>query len=1264
LVVDDIVLMRTYRNLLALDFNSGKRLWDVPVDEASESSVNSTNDFDAPFRQNVGGNALNPASMQGILAVGRASDDSLFGTLSSDGQLVYSIEDASSNGAASARSVAMNARQLTASGGPAVFNYLAARDIRSGKLKWAIGGPSDQFALPQPDTFFLGPPLPLLGQLYVIGEVKGEIRLFVLDPAPEKKRDRIVWSQQLAIVERGVQEDALRRSTGISPSYADGILICPTSTGALVAVDLATRSLLWGYHYGREIRDNYSAFAGGQFMPNPYGIETSRWADSSVTIAGGRVLVASVDSDDLHCLNLADGELKWKNPRQTDLYIACVFKDNVIVVGEKKVHAYRLEDGKAAWDGRAVDLPEGALPSGRGFLSDDKYYLPLSSAEVADIDLSEGKIERFSKSQKGNVPGNLVCYKGRVLSQNYRGLEVFYQLDAALADVASRLSANPRDAEAFCLRGEILLDAGKRDEAIECYRKAYEIASEPRTKLLLRDSLLEGLRTQFAAYRKRGGEIEKLLENSAQRAAYLRLMIAGLEKEEDIKAAFEQCQLLVDLDPGRPPLDPLSKMQWVRRDRWIQARLDALRSHAKAEFLPLMDAAISARFMAEQSEGSIEGLKTFLGYFGNQPTVAPARAELIDKLKKSGRPLEVELALWQSQPDLSPLIGGSALADAGEYFRQIGQTDAAVASYRWLLSRYGDVLSKGGKTGRQIVEAISTADPLRKAIDRRDDWPTGRVDYALSTNENFNERINYGRVPLEFRGNRGPYFDDLNLVYDQNQNRMSILCLDAFGNEIWQFPLNEDNQFQNQLFAVSRDGSQVRAWGHVLLIPMGGRLVAIDTLAADKTHPPKVLWTEDGNDDNTDTPKQPQFGGRINPAALNLGLQQIAMSYGSNRSAEANLLTNRYLCVQRSRTLRAINPTDGQTLWQRESIPLYSTIFGDDQYVFVLPVDKPEAMVFRALDGELVGSRKIERREIHAQRPDGVEFIRYGELINDCKAAFGRNLLFWRQKGDRRTLEMFDVWEQKNVWPLRSFSSKAQYDLVNREVLGIAEPNGKFTLISLPDGRTLAETQLEPNNDLSQVSVIPYEDSYLILTNSPLRIPVNSNQANPVTGSGDKPIMRGRLYAIDRQGKLLWPEAVKITNQHLIAGQAKGFPVLVFASQIYEVPPNKPGKIRLAVQLIDKRTGRVALDKPDLPQPGFFKVSADPEKKTMQIALQKNTLTLTFTDKAWPTKEELEKMKAEEKKKSPPKLLKALRNAAENMEDMFKIPSLDIMGDE
>ena len=49
-----------------------------------------------------------------------------------------------------------------------------------------------------------------------------------------------------------------------------------------------------------------------------------RWADGTVTIVDGRVLVTPVESDQIYCLNLIDGELKWKFERENNLYVACV----------------------------------------------------------------------------------------------------------------------------------------------------------------------------------------------------------------------------------------------------------------------------------------------------------------------------------------------------------------------------------------------------------------------------------------------------------------------------------------------------------------------------------------------------------------------------------------------------------------------------------------------------------------------------------------------------------------------------------------------------------------------------------------------------------------------------------------------------------------------------------------------------------------------------------------------------------------------------
>ena len=59
-----------------------------------------------------------------------------------------------------------------------------------GKSGLERGGKKGQFGI-EPKVagaFFLGPPLPLMGQLYVLAEIKEEVRLEVLDGASGKLR--------------------------------------------------------------------------------------------------------------------------------------------------------------------------------------------------------------------------------------------------------------------------------------------------------------------------------------------------------------------------------------------------------------------------------------------------------------------------------------------------------------------------------------------------------------------------------------------------------------------------------------------------------------------------------------------------------------------------------------------------------------------------------------------------------------------------------------------------------------------------------------------------------------------------------------------------------------------------------------------------------------------------------------------------------------------------------------------------------------------
>ena len=64
----------------------------------------------------------------------------------------------------------------------------------------------------------------------------------------------------------------------------------------------------------------------------------------------------------------------------------------------------------------------------------------------------------------------------------------------------------------------------------------------------------------------------------------------------------------------------------------------------------------------------------------------------------------------------------------------------------------------------------------------------------------------------------------------------------------------------------------------------------------------------------------------------------------------------RYVCFQRRRNIVAVDPLTGESLWERQDIPPGSEVFGDEQYVFVLPPGSDEASVYRAIDGQLLGT--------------------------------------------------------------------------------------------------------------------------------------------------------------------------------------------------------------------------------------------------------------------------------------------------------------------
>lgn len=475
--IGDTLLLPSQDGVQAIDIPTGKLLWPV---------------------ENVG--EFNNASL-----VRRIWRDAAFGSLATDGRAVYLV---TGNDEVPDDSQSMTQHQAVFWRGnwggveaqpAAVANQLTALSIPGqGKLLWAASGDSPRH--PElAEATFLGNPLPYGGQLFVLAEVRSAIRLYCLNA----ESGRVEWWQELAVVEHSNAYDLFRRMVGASPSISDGVVVCPTSAGGVVAVDLATRSLLWAYQYPR-LNTSLTDHNRGQVATLRQG---KRWLDSSALIVEGLVLITPPESDEIHCLDLFSGEPLWVQKRKEALYLAGVHGEVVVLVEPRQVLALRLNDGQEAWK---ASLP--ARVTGRGVLAaDGQYYLPLADATIQQIDLASGQLPGAVKSLRGLVPGNLLWHEGTFISVGPAYIEAYDDHQHLQQQVAQRAAQSPDEPSLRFDQGRLALAEGDAAGAVSHFQAAYRAAPNSRYKAGLLSALQEAVRTASPERQRWQAELDRLL---------------------------------------------------------------------------------------------------------------------------------------------------------------------------------------------------------------------------------------------------------------------------------------------------------------------------------------------------------------------------------------------------------------------------------------------------------------------------------------------------------------------------------------------------------------------------------------------------------------------------------------------------------------------------------------------------------------------------------------------------------------------------------
>jgi outer membrane protein assembly factor BamB len=852
-----VIVYRTYAGIAAVDMANGKYVGYAAIkggfdwfmqNSSRESALNQWN------MMYMG----NPTQGQPAQRPGIVFENTTIGTLSTDGEFAYTIEDLA------VPPPAVYGQQMGFPGNPNSNNgwsqeilkavshsRLMAYDLTRGCASaWELPPEDDkgEFA----DSYFLGPPLCLNGKLYVLSEKQQELRLTCM----ENVKNGMGWAPKVDFAlslgtarDNQMQQDPLRRIHAAHLSYGEGVLVCPTNLGYLIGIDLLQNSLLWAYPYrdktdvpedtGTAMGPNGMPWRGGRFIGgmNPNGgynqsPPQSGWKVSAPIIQDGKVVFTAPDSKSLHCVNLKDGTPAWSRPRQeNDLYLGGVVNGKVIVVGTKTAHAYTIAKGDDAW------TVETGLPSGFGAASDNTYYLPLQKSiaskepEICAIDVDRGVVTGHAKARavEGKdikAPGNILFFDGGIVSQTNEEVAAYPQIKLKIAAMTEALKANPNDPQGLFDRGELSLEEGNLEGSIQDFRQVLrnnppaELVGNVRNKLY--DALTEDFQHNFDQAEKYESDYAALCsldlpadatesqhsEARRRRTNFLYLIAKGKEGQRKLTEAFDK---YLELNSEAQPDELLSlvdeRLVKAAPDVLAQGRIAAMVAGAtEAERKPL-EARIASRWKEIESRDDPAELRKFVTLFGSLFAVGQeARLHLAERLMDDDKDpnalidAERQLSLLRARTR-DPEVAARAVESLARLNTRKGLLEDAAYYYRVLRDRYPTVKVRDGKTGADVFNEMATDKRLWSHLDAPP--PFGAAGHLKASTDAGNYPMKTQTFKFSHDGESLPFFQrySLGIQFGAGNNNELIKLVDrTTGESGWKAAISVPNTMFQAVF--------------------------------------------------------------------------------------------------------------------------------------------------------------------------------------------------------------------------------------------------------------------------------------------------------------------------------------------------------------------------------------------------------------------------------------------------------------------------------
>ncbi len=1161
LVVGETVLVQGLGSVKALDARTGQIRWSGVVEDDTFLYWAWRN------YEEKGANPRHDSLLETYLGQ-RAWLNQAGAALASDGQQVYAISGTGMSGIF--RAPMMFARGMQQPPPleliPPNNNRLLAYDIQTGLLKWECGGPAVAAQLDErgqstnesrrlSGAFILGAPLPVDGQLFVLAEDRGQIRLFSLSPETGEAE----WSLPLLNPANGIVTDEVRRMYGLSPAYGGGLLICPTGEGVVVAVDPLRRRVRWVQQYQeRPATLDPRAFAMLQMQRQPRMgnnesplvpmLSQRRWLDSAPLLTAGRILLPAAETGQLHCLDMESGASQWTLPRGEGLFVAACTDRYCLIAGERSLQRVQLSDGKVRW---TQEIP---TPSGRGVVSGKQYLLPVATNEILAIEMETGHILARSTLDAKYRAGSLIAAGGQLVMQTASEVVGLRSLSQVSSELALDLKTPEARARALSEQGELLLFQGQEAEAIALLQESLQLQDSLPTRKLLVWSLLERLKADYAGSRGLVPELQRMVTDPEQKKLLTRLHAEGLERVGELVAAYRAyLELLPEIARGSPQsgesLTETSPNLQIRTDRWLRGRLTHLRTLADEPSRTQMDAALQEVIAAQEPHVKPQ-LASVLGIdLAPQLHLDLALANRLDYFLG-------QRVLWTLSESNDPRWRGPAVT---RLFRsEVSQKRLTYLPplISLLQHELAAVECVPGFKGLDLLEEYRRMYSEDKAVAPL--FAPSSVELPEFVAGSAGIRVHDRTLYPVLGARRGPYSDWL-FALEMNPTRLTQCC-DGTGR--MQHPFNHESLGDGNAGPVR----YVQTDPQLVLLAFRSSFAVIHPLEAGKNQFQMKFQADLKPNSNMGfrnrnplMPTKPGVRDRLYPAGDGSG------PYIGNLGP----LTFDTLCFQSEGNLFAVRPygNDGKTQWKRTGVASGSEICADSEYVVLIPPQGDRLIVLQAADGTQVAERPLPKDRVARQRAD------WGRLFLVRRVSPGE-----AATPESVTWAMYDPATDRDAWSL-SLPSGTLWTPVEGADLAFLEPNGTLHIVDDQTGQVRWKTAL-PAQPFAPTEFTVHADAHRFYVHTAHQR--NADQAE-MTGSlsapeGNEVRVNGIVAALDRwSGQVLWSRPLEQQVFHPNLPVESG--VLVYAAERKRLTPEKKEEIYTSMVFLDRRTGEPAFSK-------------------------------------------------------------------------------------